>query len=61
MPTDNVPVPDTRRKPGPPSRPVGQWVLGEQIFPGNGKDQRWRGYIQRDMSTVSTTYGESRK
>lgn len=53
-----VPVPSRRRDPGPPSRPIGSWVLGEELFPRNGLDQRWRGYIRANESTITTTYAQ---
>ena len=51
-----VPKSNKRGK-GVTIRPIGVWVLGETVFPTSSQDPRWQGYVQRDHSQVTTSYG----
>jgi len=46
-------VPSKQRQTGPDARPVGEWVLGETVFPSAAQDRRWQGYVQQDKSGLS--------
>jgi hypothetical protein len=58
---EGTPVPEKRRQFGPTARAVGEWVLGESIFPTVSQDPRWQGYVLSGDTISTATYAESKR
>jgi len=56
-----TPVPSKRRQKGAGSMVIGEWVVGQEVFPDETKDPKWQTYIRRDEDAGSTTYGDHKQ
>jgi hypothetical protein len=62
--SQGTPVPSKRRQKGAGSMVIGNYVIGQEVFPDETKDPKWQTYIRRDEDASSmnnTTYGSHKQ